>query len=381
MSFLRFLGISAALAVPALSQTGGVPVAKFWTHDSQGPAQNTPCEGNATVELLGNVTAPDSRSSRDVGFHGRVGKFEVNTYGDTSQCPEGAQLDNCWDGANFVGSNSAALDTDNPLIVQDFNLTGGDRSQQFCAKMDIPEEQDNVFFAIGTSNVIETGENTGIIFTAMNNRTMNGDGTSKDHMLGAGIGIIDASGDFPTCTRKEQLWWDASEEPLWGDHNVVDGMDGFLYFFGGMMGGDIDSQLNVYAGRVPKNGATDLSQYTYWNGQAYTPERLKNPTPSQAILQGVPPGQIFWNPYLFKWVSLSRDPLDMWGLGIQTSVNIHGPWSELQKVYHEDCLTPQPIAIYSPAAHTQYDPTGKTLIVTYAAYGPIQAIKLTFNKD
>ena len=97
MSLLRLIGLTVALAAPALSQAsyGGIPAPKFWTYNPAGPDQNAPCAGNATVEFLGNVTAPNSRSSRDCGTHGSVGKFQINSYGDTSQCKEGAQLDNC----------------------------------------------------------------------------------------------------------------------------------------------------------------------------------------------------------------------------------------------------------------------------------------------
>ena len=71
----------------------------------------------------------------------------------------------------------------------------------------------------------------------------------------------------------------------------------------------------------------------------------------------------------------------MWGLNIQTAQNLHGPWSNMQHFYQETDLSPQPVSIYSPAAHPQFDPSGQTLVVTYAAWGPISAIKVTFTKD
>ena len=70
----------------------------------------------------------------------------------------------------------------------------------------------------------------------------------------------------------------------------------------------------------------------------------------------------------------------MWTLSVSTATNLHGPWSAPQQVYQETDLSPQPIAIYAPAPHPQFDPTGQTLVVTYAAYGPISAVKLTFSK-
>ena len=393
MSLIRITTFALALAVPALSSSLGSHHAHFhrhshvekrdeafWIPDPTGPAQKFLPAGNVSkVEFLGNVTSTNSRSSRDCGWNGVVGKFRINSYGDTSQCQEGAELDNCWDGSDFVGSNSAAIDTSNPLQVQDFNLTGGDRAQQFCAKMDIPEEQDNVLFAIGISNVVETGENTGIIFTGVNNRTVV-NGQPVQDPYGAGIGIIDASGDFPTCTRTTSYWWDVTKEPSWGSNSAVDGMDGKIYVFGSMPNGDWTRQYEVFLARVDKTQATNLDAYEYWDGLTFQPNRLINPTASQAVLQGVPPGQIYWNPYLNCWVALTRDPLNMYTLTIQTAANLQGPWSSMQAVYTETGLSPQPTAIYAPAAHPQYDPSGETLIVTYSAYGPISAIKLHFTK-
>lgn len=142
----------------------------------------------------------------------------------------------------------------------------------------------------------------------INNRTMGSNGQSVDNILGAGIGVVDASGDFPICTRTEQLWWNAPEEPLWGSNTAVDGRDGYIYLFGNLLGGSFQHQYLVYAARVQASQATNLDAYQYWNGEAYTNQRLINPTPSQAVMQGTPPGQVFWNEYLYCWMTITRDP-------------------------------------------------------------------------
>ena len=156
--------------------------------------------------------------------------------------------------------------------------------------------------------MVETGPHTGVVYTMLNDRTMGSDGLADDNFLGNGIGIIDTSGEYPVCNRTTQYWWDAKTEPMWGSNTAVDGRDGYIYVFGNLLGGDWTRQWSVYAARVKTGQATDLNSYQYWNGKSWTSTRLRNPTPDQAVLQGAPPGQIYWNNYLNCWVALTRDP-------------------------------------------------------------------------
>ena len=137
---------------------------------------------------------------------------------------------------------------------------------------------------------------------------MGANGETVDNVLGSGIGVIDASGDFPVCTRHDQLWWNAPAEPMWGSNGAVDGRDGWIYVFGDLSGGSFTRQYLVYLAKVPADQATNLDAYQYWNGSAWSSDRLINPTPEQAVMQGVPPGQVFWNEYLFCWMAVIRDP-------------------------------------------------------------------------
>lgn len=93
MSLPKFIALGLALVAPAVLTQAP---AAYWTPAPDGPQQNTPPAGNVSnVEFLGNVTSVNTYSSRDGGFHGTVGKFQLNSYGDTSQCREGSQKDNC----------------------------------------------------------------------------------------------------------------------------------------------------------------------------------------------------------------------------------------------------------------------------------------------
>jgi hypothetical protein len=95
----------------------------------------------------------------------------------------------------------------------------------------------------------------------------------------------------------DRYWWNAAEEPFWGDHTSLLASDGNVYLFGGT-----NTTLfydGVYVARVPHASQQDLSAYEYWNGSAYTPDRIYNPSETQAVLgPNSSQGQIAWNPYL-----------------------------------------------------------------------------------
>ena len=93
MSLIKVSLLALAALTPLLTHAD---VAPFWTPDPNGPKMTGPCQGNVTnAEFLGNVTSINTYSSRDVGYHGSIGNFQINIYGDTSQCPEGSQKDDC----------------------------------------------------------------------------------------------------------------------------------------------------------------------------------------------------------------------------------------------------------------------------------------------
>lgn len=96
-------------------------------------------------------------------------------------------------------------------------------------------------------------------------------------------------------------WWDATKEPYYGDHSSVLGQDGYVYAYGG--GNTTLFYDGLYLTRVPHASQTDLSAYEYWNGTQYTPDRIYNPSETEAVLQGgSTQGMITWNPYLNSYL-------------------------------------------------------------------------------
>lgn len=77
----------------------------------------------ASHQHLGNITSQNTYAVRDLGFHGTIDSWEINTYGDTFHCQyqDPTTTRDC----SPVSVNSASLDTPYPLYVEDFNLYNG----------------------------------------------------------------------------------------------------------------------------------------------------------------------------------------------------------------------------------------------------------------
>lgn len=92
-------------------------------------------------------------------------------------------------------------------------------------------------------------------------------------------------------------WWDPTE-PQYGDHNIVLGIDGYIYSFGGVSW----NGTQLFMARVLQAYATDLSSYEYWNGQEFTSNRLYNPTYQASVMvngQGTVMYSTFYKMYLY----------------------------------------------------------------------------------
>ena len=128
----------------------------------------------------------------------------------------------------------------------------------FCGLL--PEEKPEHEYAVGITNVVETSETTGIVYFLKNYRA-----GGINRMVGAGVAVVDVSGEFPTCRRLGEYWWDAKCEPWYGDHSAVVGPDHWTYVYGGV--NEDKSNPTFYDGmylcRVPHGAETELSKYEY----------------------------------------------------------------------------------------------------------------------
>lgn len=94
----------------------------------------------------------------------------------------------------ILASNCGAFGTEDPTRVVDFNLAPGRRAQMFCPLF--PDEQPACDYAIGITNVIPTSDTTGIMYFLKNYRQ-----GGINRMVGAGVAVVDITGEFPTARR------------------------------------------------------------------------------------------------------------------------------------------------------------------------------------
>lgn len=101
----------------------------------------------ADHQHLGNITSTNSYVVRDLGYHGTIDSWEINSYGDTFHCQyqDPTTTRDC----SPVSVNSASLDTDDPLYVEEFNLNDG-APQAFVPFDDT--EQPNYNWGMGITN-------------------------------------------------------------------------------------------------------------------------------------------------------------------------------------------------------------------------------------
>lgn len=158
----------------------------------------------ASAAYLCDVKSTNTDTVRDLGYVGQVGGKTIHTYGDTLAGP----------GASFyMTSDSSAIGGSDPCQIFDAALENGDHPAQFVPIMAEYGEA-NTADAMGITNIVSTGTDTGMLFFLKNHRPMGGD----DFIAGAGIADVTMSGDVPSATRTSEFWWDTQAgEPNYGD--------------------------------------------------------------------------------------------------------------------------------------------------------------------
>ncbi|CAL3972297.1 unnamed protein product [Diplocarpon coronariae] len=318
-----------------------------------------------TSERLGNVTSSNTENIRDLGFSGTIGNVTLNTYGDTLTCGSGSAWDRYFQSPScaLLHANSAAFAGPDPMNITDFNLDETGNSRIFCGYF--PDETPESSYGMGITNVIALpGSDTeGALYFLKNYRP-----AGVDMIVGAGLALVNISGAYPTCQRTSENWWNASE-PQYGDHGQLLAQDDWIYVYGGA-----DSKKyydGVYVVRVPHAQQQDLTAYEYWNGTSFSKEgRFYNPTAAQAVLgPGSTQGTISWNPHLKAYLYVYTSGAEVRG---KIASNPEGPFSDSFSIHNTTDFK----FVYSPSQQTHYDPSGKTLVISYTGFpNIIQAFK------
>ena len=239
-------------------------------------------------KFLGNVSSSNTPDIRDLGFMGNIGSTYIMTFGDTIPCI--AWQDQCVD---LEAPNSAGIITssDNDTQFTDVNVDSAGHAEIFCPMVDGEPPS----FGLGLSNVVETSDEQGIVFFTRDNRS-----TLAGQIVGSGVAFVNITSGKPVCTRPNAQWWNGTVEPYFGDHNVIlSPQDNYIYAYGGLL--EPGYGQNVFLTRVPQWGASYLWAYQYWNGTAFTTDRLINPSTNAAVFWAGQ-GSIMWSEYYQKYL-------------------------------------------------------------------------------
>ena len=194
----------------------------------------------------------------------------------------------------------------------------------------------------------------------------------------------------PRVRRLAEYWWDGETEPWYGDVGAIR-REGYIYAYGHAIGSQ-----HVYLARVAWQEAEIISCYEYWNGESWQAERLYNVSEKEGIFWAINQGQViysnYYDCYMFVYCGsclalyarcmtmLELIPRsDIWmnsKILAQTAHRPEGPWSDPITLFQATPIT-EGSAVYAAVPHPYYDPSGKSLVVTFTNHpNTIQAIKI-----
>jgi hypothetical protein len=186
----------------------------------------------------------------------------------------------------------------------------------------------------------------------------------------------------------DTMW--GPQEPFWGDIGVTyNAMDKHVYVFGHGSTA-LDLKANVYLAKVPAAQATDVNAYRYWDQskKAWTPQRYGNGqngtqsySSSQAIFTYASHGQsnAFWSNYFNTWMFVYGGDYGASDVFVSTAPALEGPWTNGAKIASTCPSPPCGQLRYCIAPHPEFDPTGKTLLVTWTDSNVIYSVRLEWQ--
>ena len=326
----------------------------------------------AKVENLGEIsTSADNSLPRDIGFSGVVNGQIVWSFADTFSAANGDWI---------CSSNSAGLGSfGNPLKVSDKNLLANGCTPEWVKFTDGELSDGGLsHWANWTTNVIEVAPNQGLVWYGNQKR---GDGTCNC-VLGTGVATVTASESGPVATRIMGTQWNAFE-PRWGDIGVAyNPADGKVYVMG--HGPDGPFYRHIYLARAPGNKATEVGAYEYydkstnsWGSTRFTDDGRMGTvkvSEKQALFGEFQVGQSypFWSNHFNSWLMVYGDDYGFSDIHVMSAPKLEGPWTRQADLgpscpANEDCSGDAAAGRfhYGIAGHPEFDPSGKTLLVTW----------------
>lgn len=356
-------------ARPEIPQPGG----------PSGPGQLPPKVANIRYTEKHKFLKPDGKphnTMRDLGFTGVLDGKILWTWGDTLMGTEEHNMICAVDSVSF-GSMS------NPMTSTDVLAPGTNNVKNWIPCTDF-ESKDGGYscYSFGGTNIIEYAPGQGLCYYLKNHRP---GGVGK--IWGAGVATVkfDNHG-IPQATRFGDTMW-CDTEPAWGDVGITyNAQEGIVYAYGHGPSHDKELGVRTYVCRVPAAQATDISKYEYWDGAArvWTDKRMGDGnngsipvTKENACFQWMSMNQSapFWSNYFNKWMVLHGTCFGFSDIQCQTSDKLEGPWQDHGTVASTAPRNGEKDGFrYCHTAHPEFDPSGKTVLVTWTTNNTIPGV-------
>jgi hypothetical protein len=348
------------------------------------PGQQTgpgilPAKTAGAPKYLGTLWVDNRNVIRDLGFTGVVNGQIVWTFGDTL-------LERSSGNTTFCAGDSTALgDRTTRIRVRDKAL-----APNGCPLEWIPLTAAELAngglgrFAEGGTNVVEYAPNKGLVWFLKNDRF-----GGTDNIVGAGVATVTADANGAVATRLHENLW-TSSEPYWGDTGVAyDALDQNVYVFGHGPT-SLGLTANVYLAKAPATQATDVTAYQYWDQSkgAWTAQRFGDGqngtaalTDAQAIFTYASHGQSnpFWSNHYNTWMFVHGADVPTTGIYVSTAPKLEGPWTAPVIIGTTCPVSACGGTRYAIAPHPEFDPSGKTVMVTWTDWHYIHAVEVAWQ--
>lgn len=317
--------VALALLAVAACSTAAAPPAAETTPD----APPVPL-----VKRLGVIADPAGANfGRDGCASGPLGGKILYTFGDTLFFKPAV------DGKSARSNTAAYADVSNPTVVTE-PLDANGLPSQFIpftkeeqAYNDATGKGDDRYVIWPGKIVPRPDGQTGIAF-------FNFFRAHPDHWEGLGTGVAEVTAGKTVAVRLPKLVFQAPEPDF--THATFE-KDGVVYLYA------CESYGFCRVAKAPLAGATERANYTFWDGEAWTPDLAK----AQITIPGSTSGlSVAYNAYLGSYLSFSSAGF---GKTIRMRVARHpeGPWSAATEVF-----TFPTGAIYATGQHTALDADG-----------------------
>jgi hypothetical protein len=217
----------------------------------------------------------------------------------------------------------------------------------------------------------------------------NARGGGSDSIVGAGVATVTADANGTKATRTSDHMWE-SHEPYWGDIGVTyNPLDQAAYVYG-HGASTMNQKGNTYLAKVPASRAADIDAYQYWDQSkgTWTNQRYGNGengtvaySSSQAIFTYAGHGQsnAFWSNHYNTWMFVYGADWPNSDIYVSTAPKLEGPWSKAVSL-GTTCPTGTCGDLrYCVAPHPEFDPSGKTLLVTWTDANVIHAVQVEWE--